>query len=273
MTEAPAKNDPRRPRTNRIIDMRKSHGALNYVEARLNYGGRGGRRLMPIHDARPLIDSLSLDVEGFLLKRCFTGVSNFYDPEQVRALYYAEVEQIVKESTGALRVIAFEHDVRCAPKARQGIAGAREPVKVVHDDYTQKSSPDRVRLYLPNEATRLLQSRYEVINVWRPIQGPVQESPIAICEAGSIRQEDLIPIEEGVKHEVYLFNFNSHHRWFYFPQMQTDEVLLFKCFDSLNDGRARITAHTAFDDPTSPPDARPRESIEVRTAAFFTPCI
>jgi hypothetical protein len=253
--------------------MRKSRKALNYVEARLNYGARGGRRLMPVHDARPLIESLSLDVEGFLLKRCGTAVSNFYNPEQVRSFYYPEVEQTVKEATGAVRVVAFEHDVRCAPKARQGIGGARAPVKVVHDDYTQKSSPDRVRLYLPEEATRLLQSRYEVINVWRPIHGPVQESPIAVCEAGSIRQEDVIPTEEGVKHEVYLFNFNSRHRWFYFPQMESDEVLLFKCFDSLDDGRAHLTAHTAFDDPTTAPDARPRESIEVRTIAFFAPRI
>jgi len=249
--------------------MRKSRKALNYVKARLNYGGRSGRRLMPIHDARPLIESLSLDVEGFLLKRSTTGISNFYDPEQVRSIYYPEAEQIVKEATGADRVVAFEHDIRCEPKARQGLSGAREPVKVVHDDYTQKSSPDRVWLYLPDEASRLLQSRYEVINVWRPIHGPVQESPIAVCAAGSIRQEDVIPTEEGVKHEVYLFNFNSRHRWFYFPQMQSDEVLLFKCFDSLDDGRARLTAHSAFDDPTSPADARPRESIEVRTVAFF----
>lgn len=243
--------------------------ALNYVEARLNYGGRGGRQIMPIHDARPLIETLSLDVEGFLLKRCATGVANFYDPEQVRSIYYPETERIVKEATGAVKVVAFEHDVRCAAKARQGISGAREPVKVVHDDYTQKSSPERVRLYVPEQATRLLQSPYAVINVWRPIRGPVEESPLAICEASSIRQEDVVPTEEGVKHEVYLFNFNSHHRWFYFPQMQTDEVLLFKCFDSLDDGRARLTAHTTFDDPTSPPDALPRESIEVRTIAFF----
>lgn len=252
--------------------MRKSVETLNHVEARLNYGGLNGRRQVAIADARPLIDSLSLDKEGFLLRACATGVSDFYDPEQVRSLYYAEVEQIVREATGAANVVAFEHDVRCAPKAQQGVSGAREPVKVVHDDYTPKSSPERVRVYLAEQATRLLQSRYQVINVWRPIH-PVQESPIAICEASSIRQEDVIPTEEGVKHEVYLFNFNSRHRWFYFPQMQPNEVLLFKCFDSLDDGRARLTAHTAFDDPTSPLHARPRESIEVRTLAFFAPQI
>ncbi|SRR5216683_346296 len=246
---------------------------LNYVETRLHYGGRDGRRTMPIYDARPLIDSLSLDIQGFTLRCRDTAVSNFYDPAQVRSVYYPEVEQLVKDATGAAKVVAFEHDVRCAPKARQGVNAVREPVKVVHDDYTEKSAPERVRLYLPNQADILLQSRYEVINVWRPINGPVQETPLAICDARSIREEELVPTAEGVKHEVYLFNFSPRHQWFYFPNMEKDETLLFKCFDSLNDGRARLTAHTAFDDPTSPPTARPRESIEVRALVFFAPDI
>jgi hypothetical protein len=244
---------------------------MSYVEARLNYGGRGGRRSMPIYDARPLADSLSLEVEGFALKRCGSAVSDFYDPDQVRSIYYPEVERLVKEATGATKVVAFEHDVRCAPKARIGMSAVREPVKVVHDDYTEKSAPERVRLYLPKEAGILLQSRYEVINVWRAINGPVAESPLAVCDARSIREEEIVPAEEGVKHEVYLFNFSPRHQWFYFPGMEKDEALLIKCFDSLNDGRARLTAHSAFDDPATRPGARPRESIEVRTIAFFAP--
>jgi hypothetical protein len=244
---------------------------LNYVEARLQYRERVGRRSTRIYDARPLADSLSLDVQGFALKRRLTAVSNFYDPAQVRSIYYPEVEQLVKEVSGATKVVAFEHDVRCAPKAGPGAGAVRAPVKVVHDDYTEKSSPERVRLYLPNEADTLLQSRYEVINVWRSIGGPVAESPLAVCDACSISKEDVVPTKEGVKHEVYLFNFSPRHLWFYFPAMEEVEALLIKCFDSLSDGRARLTAHTAFDDPTTPANSRPRESIEVRTLAFFTP--
>ena len=251
--------------------MSESAKTLSYVEAQLNYGGPGGRRLMPIYDARPLVDSLSLEVEGFVLKRRGTAVADFYDPAQVRAVYYPEVEQLVKEVTGAARAVAFEHDVRCAPMARLESSAVRQPVKAVHDDYTEKSSPGRVRLYLPAEADLLLQSRYAVINVWRAIGGPVAESPLAVCDARSIRAEDTVPTEQGVKHEVYRFNFSPRHQWFYFPAMEPDEALLFKCFDTLNDGRARLTAHTAFDDPTSAPDARARQSIEVRTLAFFAP--
>ena len=117
-----------------------------------------------------------------------------------------------------------------------------------------------------------MKHRFAVINVWRPISGPVQESPIAVCDARSIAQSDWV--ESDLKYrdrtgEVYSITFNPHHRWFYFPQMQRDEAILLKCYDSKDDGRARFTAHTAFDDPTSPPDAPARESIETRTLVFF----
>jgi hypothetical protein len=245
---------------------------FNHVQARLHYmtgGGPASHPTVPIYDARVLTESLSLDVQGFVLKRCETAVTNFYDPVEVRSIYYPEVEQLVKQATGAARVVAFEHDVRCAPIASRGGSAVREPVKVVHDDYTEKSAPERVRLYLPDEADTLLQSRYAVINVWRPINNPVEEKPLAVCDARSLAEQDIVRTVEGVKHEVYLFNFRSNHRWFYFPNMQKDEALLIKCFDSLNDGRARLTAHSAFEDPTTGPNARPRESIEVRTLVFF----
>jgi hypothetical protein len=124
-------------------------------------------------------------------------------------------------------------------------------------------------LYLPEQADALLQRRYSVINVWRPIRGPVRDTPLAVCDAQTLAEHDRVPTEQGVKHEVYLFNFRPAHRWFYFPEMQTNEAILLKCFDSIADGRARFTAHTAIDLPpiaTVPP---PRESIEVRALVFY----
>jgi hypothetical protein len=149
------------------------------------------------------------------------------------------------------------------------VKGVRQPVKVVHDDYTEKSAPERVRLYLPQEAEELLKERYAVINVWRPIRGPVLDTPLAVCDAESIAAADLIPTEAGVKHEVYLFNFNPDHSWYYFSAMTTSEVLLFKCFDSNKDTQARVTAHSAFDLPAMAAPAQARESIEVRALVFF----
>jgi hypothetical protein len=236
--------------------------------------GRTTRQLLTVHNGRPLLTELTLDGQGFALVRCPTPVNNFYDPTEVRAVYYPEVERLVKQATGAARVLVFDHNVRCRPMAKRGENGAHEPVKYAHNDYTLKSGPQRVRDLLPGEADELLKHRFAIINVWRPIRGPVQESPLAVCDANSMRLDDFIatdlkyPDRTG---EVYSLAYNPNHKWYYFPQMERDEALLLKCYDSAQDGRARFTAHSAFEDPTSPPDAAPRESIEARTLVFFPP--
>jgi hypothetical protein len=131
-----------------------------------------------------------------------------------------------------------------------------------------------VREFFPDEAETLLKSRFAEINVWRPIRGPLQDTPLAVCDARSIAPEDHVASDLVYQHrvgETYRFTFNPNHRWFYFPNMQRDEALLIKCYDSKQDGRARFTAHTAFDDPSSPPNAAPRESIEIRALVFWAP--
>ncbi len=270
---------------------------LDYVEAPMNYLAdmaekpasymykpppgtpqrtwRHARHTMPIHDGRAIVNELSLDKQGFVLKRHETAVSNLYDEKEVRAVYYPEVERLVKEATGAVKVLVFDHNVRCGPMSERGENGAREPVKFAHNDYTVKSGPQRVRDLLPaDEAEARLKNRFALINVWRPIRGPVQEAPLAVCDARSIAQQDLVATDLRYRDrtgEVYSASFNPNHRWYYFPKMEKNEAVLLKCFDSMADGRARFSAHTAFDDPTSPPDAAPRESIEARTIAFFAP--
>lgn len=233
----------------------------------LNYADGHSPYRVPIRDGRAIGERLSLDREGFELHPHETAMSNFFDADEVRAIYYPEVERLLTAATGATRAVAFEHDVRCA--RRRGVGDVRGPVHVVHDDYTEVSAPERVRLYLPGEADALLRRRYAVINVWRSIKGAVRDTPLAVCDAQSMRPDDRRPTTEGVKHEVYLFHFSLNHRWYYFSTMDTDEALLRKCFDSIHDGRARFTAHSAFDDPTAPPDAPARESIEVRALVFF----
>jgi hypothetical protein len=227
-----------------------------------------------IRNARPLARRLSLDREGFILISQGSSVRNFYDDDEVRRVYYPEVERLVKEASGAARVFAFDHNVRCGPKAKRGEKGIREPVKYAHNDYTLKSGPQRVRDLLPGEADALLNNRFAVINVWRPIRGPVEEMPLAVCDARTIAPQDLVatdlkyPDRTG---EVHSLAYNPAQRWFYFPRMQADEAILLKCYDSADDGRARFTAHGAFEDPATPPGAPARESIEVRTLAFFAP--
>ncbi len=233
---------------------------------------RGDRRTVPIRDARRLSPPATLDVEGFELVYLETACADLYDPEAVRATYFDEVKGLVAAHTGAARVVAFDHNVRQGGEPPSRERDAQGPVRYAHNDYTLASGPQRVRDLFPDEAETLLHGRFAVINVWKPIRGPVAGTPLAFCDARSMRQEDFVetdlryPDRTG---EVYSLTFNPTHRWFYYPAMRADEVLLLKCYDSADD-RARFTAHTAFDDPTTPDDAPPRESIEVRTLAFWS---
>jgi hypothetical protein len=228
---------------------------------------------VPIRNAREVVGDLSLDKQGFQLTHQETAVRDFYDQEEVKAIYYPEVERILKESTGAEKVVIFDHQVRNAELAKRGEKNAREYGRAVHNDYTAKSGPRRVRDHLPPaEAEQRLQNRFAEINVWRPIRGPIESTPLAVCDSSSIDPRDFVPSDLVYRDKVgetYRFTYNPNHRWFYFPHLERNEVILLKCYDSKEDGRARFTAHSAFEDPTSAPDAAPRESIEVRALVFW----
>jgi hypothetical protein len=175
--------------------------------------------------------------------------------------------------TGADRVHIFDNTVRRrVPGAEDRWGGGpRQPVPRVHVDHTVKSGPQRVRDLLPDEAERLLLGRVQIINLWRPLRGPLLDMPLAVADAQSVRPEQLIASDLVYKDrvgETYSVTYDPRHRWYYVPRMESDEVLLLKCYDSKTDGRARFAPHTAFADPTTPADAPPRESIELRALVF-----
>ena len=147
-------------------------------------------------------------------------------------------------------------------------------MRFAHNDYTEDSGPQRVRdLFGGDEAETLLQRRFAVINVWKPIRGPVRDTPLAVCDARSIRPPDLVPTDLKYRDrtgEVYSLKFNPEHRWFYFSNMQAHEAMLLKCFDSDRHARA-LHRSQRVRRPNRPADAPARESIEVRTLAFFAP--
>jgi hypothetical protein len=234
--------------------------------------GKFEQRSVVVRNAR-LGEEPPLDLQGFRLVHQQTAVRDFYDREEVEKVYYPEIEVLLKEATGAEKVVVFDHQVRNVELSKQGERNAREYVRMVHNDYTAKSGPRRVRDHLPAaEAEQRLRHRFAEINVWRPIRGPVESTPLAVCDAQSIDPKDFVPADLVYRDkvgEVYRFTFNAQHRWSYFPRLERDEVILLKCYDSKEDGRARFTAHSAFDDPTSPADAAPRESIEVRALVFW----
>jgi hypothetical protein len=225
-----------------------------------------------IRDARPVLPQVSLDREGFDLINFETAVTNFDDEDAVKSVYYPEVERAVKAATGADRVVIFDHTIRRhIPGTYDDRIGPRQPVPRIHVDHTVKSGVDRVRIHLRDEADELLRGRVQIINLWRPIRGPVRDFPLAVCDASTVRFDELVAADHIYRDrigETYQVLYNPAHRWFYVPEMRTDEALLLKCFDTATDGTARFAPHTAFVDPTTPADAPPRHSIEVRTLVF-----
>lgn len=229
-------------------------------------------RPMRIRDGRPLAGRLSLDEHGFVFVEHRTRVTDFFDPDQLKAIYYPEVERLIREVSGASRVVLFDHTLRSGDEGEREARLVREPVLSAHNDYTEWSGPQRVRDILPDEADRLLSGRFAIIQVWRAINQPIQSNPLAIADAKSVAFEDLLLAERRYPNRVgqtYRLLYNPNHRWYYFPRMRRDEALVFKVYDSAKDGRARFTPHTSFDDPQSPPGAPPRQSIEARGLAFF----
>lgn len=231
-------------------------------------------RTVAIQSLRQEPGRFSVDREGFQFATAPSSFRSFADRDAIEEGYYAEAERVVAELTGASDVIVFDHTVRRrTPGNSRGTSTTpRSPVHRVHVDFTAASGPRRAREILGDADQELLNKRFAVINVWRPIRGPLQDSPLAVSDAQSVAFDDLVatdlvyPDRVG---EFYTVKFRPSHRWFYAPRMTPDEVLLLKCFDSEESGVARFAPHTAFADPTAPADALPRESIEVRTLAFF----
>jgi hypothetical protein len=227
---------------------------------------------VPIHDARVNAAEFSLDRHGFGLVEHRSAVHDFHDNEEVKRVYYPEAEALLKAVTGASRVFIFDHTTRRRVPGTDGRRNIiRQPVNRVHVDHTAKSGPQRVRDLLAEEAQELLRGRVQIINLWRPIRGPLIDAPLAVCDARTVAFDELVPTDLIYQHrvgETYSVRHSPAHRWYFYPHMRVDEVLLLKCYDSEIDGRARFAPHTAFNDPGTPDHAPPRESIELRTLVF-----
>jgi hypothetical protein len=227
---------------------------------------------MSVEDGRTAAAELDLERNGFILVEHPTAMKNFFDLEELQSVYFPEVVKLIKETSGASRVVIFDHTLRSGDEAEREEKLVREPVLSAHNDYTEWSGPQRVREIMGDEAEKLLERRFAIIQVWRAIAKPIEANPLAIADARSVAFEDFMIAERRYPQRVgqtYRLKHNPGHRWFYFPLMKRDEAIVFKVYESEKDGRARFTPHTSFDDPTSPPGAAPRQSIEVRAFAFF----
>ena len=231
---------------------------------------------MAITDGWSRADSFSLDREGFALKEFRNAFERFDNDDAVRSDFYAPVAEFVRTSVGARRAIVFDHTIRSKVNEQQQTAEhtttQRAPVMIVHCDYTPVSGPLRVRQLLPDEADALLKRRVAFYNFWKPLKRRVEEKPLAMCDVTSASPDDMLKMSLRYRErtgEIFVMRHSTAHRWWYFPKMTPENVVLLKTYESETDGRARFLGHSAFEDPNTPPDALVRESIEIRTMAFF----
>ena len=209
---------------NFLLPMAEKPVAYNY-EPPPGTPVRNGRNIeyrVTIRDARPIVDQLSLDREGFVMLHHHSAVQNFYDEDEIKSVYYPECERVMQQATGAVRVVAFDHIVRNAAVAAKDKT-IKIPAKRVHNDYTAGSAPQRVRDLMGDEAEELLKHRFAINNLWRPIRGPVLNSPLTLCDAQSLAEENLIAGELRYPDrigETYSVTFNPDQRYYYFPKMQ-----------------------------------------------------
>lgn len=277
-------------------------------------------RDMPVHDARRLeagAERRTLRNNGFeMLPRPMADPDlDFFDHEQVVRGYYPHCAEIVREASGAAVVAAFDHNVRSAlgKKSKRRIEGGQQvqgPAHLVHGDYTLTSAPQRLRdLAKPpavNDTYRtslaegetlldadaveraIANGRFAIINVWRNIaHEPVATHPLALCDAASVRPQDLVVFEIHYSDRIgenYFAKHADEHQWYVYPALTRDEALLIKQWDSAGelarsnganadavnpDAPCTFSFHSAFADPTTPPDAPDRWSIEVRCVALY----
>ncbi len=234
---------------------------------------------VPIHDARALAVPTALQCEGFALWDAPTALRDFQDQAAIQTVYYAEARELALTATGACKAYVFDHLVRrreprdvalsFGRTARGTTAGANGRI---HNDYTEASGANRLALVMPDAEQRLAVRRFAIVNIWRSIKGPVLDTPLAVCDARTLVQSELVACDVVYPRrvgEIYLLRQACAHRWFYFSRMDRHEALVFKQYDSQISGVSRFTPHAAFDHPLAPTDAPPRESIELRVLVTY----
>ncbi|KAH7018158.1 uncharacterized protein B0I36DRAFT_253117 [Microdochium trichocladiopsis] len=224
-------------------------------------------------------ETFSVDREGFALRDFHTDFDAWDDNDAVRRHFYPEVVSFLRKAVGASEVVVFDHTIRtkanqAKPLTDTANTSQRAPVMLVHCDYTAESAPLRLRQLLPDaaDAQQHRGRRVAFFNVWKPVRNRVEERPLAMCDVTSSPAADFFKLHlryadrDG---ENYVMRHSEQHKWWYFPGMTPGQAILLKTYDSETDGRARFVGHTAFEDPNSPADAKTRESVEIRTIAFF----
>ncbi|MGB0571696.1 MAG: CmcJ/NvfI family oxidoreductase [Alphaproteobacteria bacterium] len=247
----------------------------------VSLGGARKSRTVTVQNARPMAEGLSLDVEGFAFAEQVSRVADFNDDSQLASVYTPEIERLVTTVAGAREAVVFDHTRRSTRASHREKYGSRDPVPAPHSDYDDVSARQRMHDKFGDGANERLRGRFAIVNVWRSMSGTIEQWPLTVCDSRTIDEEFLIstrreaPIHpepsfeyarpSATRHAAY----DANHRWYYFPLMAQNEVLLFKNYDTLTDGTARYSLHSAFEDPDTPANPAPRETIETRAFVFY----
>ena len=230
-----------------------------------------------IHDGWARAQDFSVDKHGFSLEAFKSNFDEWEDDAKVQKEFYPEIVAFLRERLGCKRVLVFDHTIRSARNDKKKLTqetntSQRSPVMLVHCDYTAESGPLRIKQLLGDEADELLKGRCAFINVWKPVRVVVEEKPLAMCDVTTSPDADFMKLFLHYRDRIgenYVMRHSEGQKWYYFPKMTPEQVILLKTFDSAQDGTARFVGHTAFIDPNSPPNAPQRESCEIRTIVFY----
>ncbi|KAK4187044.1 hypothetical protein QBC35DRAFT_464160 [Podospora australis] len=221
-------------------------------------------------------DNYTLDGHGFQYVQHESAEKLFTNEQDIKSVYYPECEQLLKDITGASLVHIFNHKVRRGPTQwhHLGLQNLknRGPVTRTHVDQSYEGAERRLRWEFsssPEKQEALLKKRYQIINIWRPIEA-ILKDPIAVADASSVPDVDLVGaemVEDDFHGESWVVRHNPSHRWYFKYRMAPRDVLLIKCFDS-DPSVARRALHSAFEDPSHRDEAS-RQSIEVRCLVCY----
>jgi hypothetical protein len=223
-------------------------------------------RTRAVHDLRGQEANFSTDNAGFAVYNSPAKEKSFTDESKIREQYYPEVEALLREKLSGIRkVTIFDHTIR-----RRKKDAPRQPVQQVHIDQTPGAAEARVRRHLPaDEVEDLLKGRYQIINVWRPIENIVTDFPLAMCDWRSTSPADAVKVDllypkrrdetqdddddrgkevlpdpssitstvgYEIKGETYSVAPNENHKFYYVNGITPDEAIFLKCFDSRGEG-------------------------------------
>jgi len=227
-------------------------------------------RDMPIHDGRETTAESGLDLCGFELVEAVPATVE-RPGERARRRYHAEAEAIVLGLTGAAWATAFDSTRRASEPRTQTNLAVGAPVLRVHNDFTRRSALETVDQVLRGHIRPPATGRVAILSVWRPLRGTVFRHPLALADARTVSDDDLVVVRRcrpGWEGETAFLSWRPTHRWVTFPALRTDEAIVFKLFDSAA-GVACSSPHTAFSDPGTPLRAPTRTSIEARVLVCY----